>query len=138
MSREGTGEDIRFPSPAVGNPNNQYFIITIIKQLERGGVYLFSIINYICRGVAILYIIERGGVYLFSIINYICRGVAILYIIERGGVSLFSITNYICRGVAILYILYKRRSYPFIFVRGVDILYLMCKITKGVDILLFS
>ena len=114
LSREGTGVDIRFPSPAVGHPNNQSFIIIIIKQLERGGVYLFSIINYICRGVAILYIIERGGVFLFSI------------------------TNYICRGVAILYILYKRRSYPFIFVRGVDILYLMCKIIKGVDILLFS
>ena len=89
LSREGTGVDIRFPSPAVGHPNNQSFIIIIIKQLERGGVYLFSIINYICRGVAILYI------------------------------------------------LYKRRSYPFIFVRGVDILYLMCKIIKGVDILLF-
>ena len=33
--------------------------------------------------------------------------------------------------------MYKRRSYPFIIVRGVDILYLLCKVLKGVDILLF-
>ena len=66
MSREGTGVDIRFPSPAVGHPNNQSVIIIIIKQLERGGDILFSIINYICRGVAILYIQIKGVVILLS------------------------------------------------------------------------